>query len=70
MKKLFVSAILLLGPAMTQQGAACDMAAIETWVASACNGKRRATQPTAPAAGSRLRWQQLHQVSARRVEGR
>ena len=30
MKKLFVLAILLLGPAMTQQAAACDMAAIET----------------------------------------
>ena len=53
MKKLFVLAILLFGPAMTQQAAACDMAAIETWVASACNGKRCATQPTAqqPARG-------------------
>ena len=40
MKKLFVLAVLLLGPAMTQQAAACDMAAIETWVATACNGNR------------------------------
>ena len=64
MKKLFVLAVLLLGPAMTQQAAACDMAAIETWVATACNGNTCGTQPH-QTAGSRVRWQQLHQVSAR-----
>ena len=69
MKKLIVFAVLLLGPAMTQQAAACDMGAIETWVASACNGQQVRNSTDHPAAGSRLRWQQLHQVSARSVEG-
>ena len=53
MKKLIVFAVLLFGPAMTQQAAACDMGAIETWVASACNGNTCGTQPTSqqPARG-------------------
>ena len=47
MKKLIVFAVLLFGPAMTQQAAACDMGAIETWVASACNGNTCGTnRPT------------------------
>ena len=47
MKKLFVLTVLLLGPEMTQQAAACDMAAIKSWVSTTCNGNRCAAQPTA-----------------------
>jgi hypothetical protein len=46
-KKLIVLTVLLLGPEMTQQAPACDMAAIESWVSTTCNGNRCAAHPTA-----------------------
>lgn len=47
MKKLFVLTFLLLGQEMPQRAAACDMAAIESWVSMTCNGNRCAPQTTA-----------------------
>jgi len=47
MKKLFVLTFLLLGQEMPQRAAACDVAAIESWVSMTCNGNRCAAQPTA-----------------------
>jgi hypothetical protein len=45
-KKLIVSAALLLGTVTSHQAAACDMGAIETWVVSVCQRSNCATKST------------------------
>ena len=47
MTKLLVLTALLLVPEMTQQAAACDMAAIEFRVSTTCNVNRCAAQSPA-----------------------
>ena len=46
MKKLVVLAAFLLSTVTTHQAVACDMGAIDTWVASACQGNSCATKLT------------------------
>jgi hypothetical protein len=45
-KKLVVSTAFLFAIAAVNQAAACDMGAIETWVAAACTGNACETIPT------------------------
>jgi hypothetical protein len=46
MKKLIVSAAFLFAIAVANQAAACDMGAIEAWVAAACQGNGCETKST------------------------
>jgi hypothetical protein len=46
MKKLIVSAAFLFAIAVANQAAACDMGAIEAWVAAACHGNGCETKST------------------------
>jgi hypothetical protein len=47
MKKLVVLTALLVATMTANQAVACDMGAIETWVAAACQGNGCETKSTA-----------------------
>ena len=46
MKKLVVLTAFLFATVTANQAVACDMGAIETWVAAACQGNGRETKST------------------------